>query len=318
MTYIIRNTIVLGSVLLLIIAGGGYFTFFALPGELNKLEAEIKATSDMAAKGPQLLRRYDSLLTAFNEMNEGWLSRTKEIPAQDTSGATYEYIVTTVEKCGVITLQNIKYDGQKEFVYKILQPKDNAGDTTRRKAMDTVNQKYGYGEYTLNCVSNFSNLFKFIWYLENGRRLMKINELKMEGVEVLDSLGPKVDIKFTMKLHAYFAAVKELNTAAIPVAYEPPVLTANPFRPLISSLTKAIRPGEIDIRRSFLKGVIAGKAFIVDQDGKLRTLEEGNEVYLGYVSRISPEEGKIECELDDGGIQTTFSLYVSSSVQENQ
>jgi hypothetical protein len=35
-------------------------------------------------------------------------------------------------------------------------------------------------------------------------------------------------------------------------------------------------------------------------------------VYLGNVTRILPEEGKIECTLDEGGIETTFQLFVSS------
>jgi hypothetical protein len=295
-TYIVRNTIVLGAVLLVIALIGGYFTILSLPKEIKQLDEKIKKNSSMAQKGPELLDTYNTLFAQYNDMNERWLSRSKVIPAKDITGETYEYIVQIIEQCGDIKLQNVTYNGQKEM----------------------SKGKYGYGEYTLVGVSNFGNIFKFIWYLENGRRLMKINELRLTGNEVLDSMGTRVDVQFTMKLHSYYSSVKELNTAPNPVPYELPVVTANPFRPWLSSAPRMIRAGEIDIRSSFLKGVIAGKAFIIDQNGKLRTLEEGDQVYLGSVTNIIPEEGKIECTLDEGGIQSTFELYVPSSGQAIQ
>jgi hypothetical protein len=272
------------------VGGGGYFTFYSFPSEVKKLDKKIDSLSTMAQMGPELLNTYNTLDSTYNDMNARWQSRSKEIPPIDVTGETYEYIVQTIERCGEITLQNITYTGKRDF----------------------KNGQYGYGEYTLTGVTNFSNIFKFVWYLENGRRLMKINELRLTGNEVLDSKGINVDMQFNMKLHSYYSPVTELNTAPNPVPYELPVVSKDPFKPLITSLTVERRSGEIDIRLSYLKGVIAGKAFVIDQDGKFRTLEEGSSVYLGNVTRILPEEGKIECTLDEGGIETTFQLFVSS------
>jgi len=42
------------------------------------------------------------------------------------------------------------------------------------------------------------------------------------------------------------------------------------------------------------------------------TLEEGDEVYLGYVTKIVPEEGRVEFTLNKGGIVERFELRTTS------
>ena len=66
----------------------------------------------------------------------------------------------------------------------------------------------------------------------------------------------------------------------------------------------------IAIDRSDLQAVIPGKAFIIDQNQKSRILEEGDKVYLGYITRILPNEGKIECLLNKGGVAERFELII--------
>jgi hypothetical protein len=66
----------------------------------------------------------------------------------------------------------------------------------------------------------------------------------------------------------------------------------------------------VEIERSDLKAVIPGKAFIIDQTNTFRTLEPGDEVYLGYVTKLMPDEGKIECTLNKGGIIEQVELKI--------
>ena len=87
-------------------------------------------------------------------------------------------------------------------------------------------------------------------------------------------------------------------------------VSGNPFYPLILRDLPAPQPGEIEIERSDLKAVIPGKAFIVDQNQKTRTLEEGDPVYLGYVTRILPDQGKIECLLNKGGVSEKVEISI--------
>jgi hypothetical protein len=64
------------------------------------------------------------------------------------------------------------------------------------------------------------------------------------------------------------------------------------------------------VERSDLKAVIPGKAFVLDQSNGIRTMHEGDEVYLGYVTRINPETGQMECTLNKGGIIEKVELSI--------
>jgi hypothetical protein len=49
---------------------------------------------------------------------------------------------------------------------------------------------------------------------------------------------------------------------------------------------------------------------VLDQTNVIRTLQEGDEVYLGYVTKIDPEGGRIECTLNKGGIIEKVELKI--------
>ena len=59
-----------------------------------------------------------------------------------------------------------------------------------------------------------------------------------------------------------------------------------------------------------MRAVIPGKAFVLDQSNTIRTLQEGDEVYLGYVTKIDPSQGRLECTLNKGGIIEKTELKI--------
>jgi hypothetical protein len=84
----------------------------------------------------------------------------------------------------------------------------------------------------------------------------------------------------------------------------------DPFAPVIASGIPPNARDLIEIERSDLKAVITGKAYVLDQSNNIRTLQEGDEVYLGYVTKIDPEGGRIECTLNKGGIIEKVELKI--------
>ena len=172
--------------------------------------------------------------------------------------------------------------------------------------------RYGFNVYSLKGEATFDNLFKFISYVENGRRLYKISGLSLREYEAKskETQETKILVLYDMELQAYYSSIPELNAAPGQRVFVPVNLTANPFHPLILREIPPPQPGEVEIERSDLKAVIPGKAFIVDQNQKSRILEEGDPVYLGYVTRILPEQGKIECLLNKGGVAERYELSI--------
>jgi hypothetical protein len=125
-----------------------------------------------------------------------------------------------------------------------------------------------------------------------------------------DKVEGGVLVTFDMLVHAYFSSVAELSSSLGERSISPNTLNADPFTPVISSGIPPNSRSLVEIERSDLKAVIPGKAFVLDQTNTIRTLREGDEVYLGYVTRIDPERGRIECTLNKGGIIEKTDLKI--------
>lgn len=287
MSYIIRNTIVLGVVLLIIIAVGVYLTLFAIPRKFKSVESEIKRIELDLQNTPDLANRYNTLSAQLDGIKRRWETRNKDVPPKDVTGETYGYLNQGIEVSGEVQM-DMTFVGPKDF------------------------GNYGYNVYSLKGEGPFANVVKFIWYIENGRRLFKISNLTLRGYESKnkDTGETKLLVLFEMELEAYYSSIPELNAAPGQRSVIPISLSGNPFYPLILREIPPPQADEIEIERSTLKAVIPGKAFIIDQNQKSRILEEGDPIYLGYVTRIVPDQGKIECLLNKGGVAERYELSI--------
>jgi hypothetical protein len=282
-----RNTIALGAVLLVLIGLGSYMTILSLPKKIQKSDLEIKRLQDDLQNTPDLANQYNTTAALLEDIKKRWETRNKDVPPKDITGETYGYFNRTIDVSGEVKM-DMTYVGPRDF------------------------GNYGFNVYTLKGEAPFSNLFKFIWYTENGRRLFKISNLALRGYE---SKNPqtgetRILVLYDMELQAFYSSMPELNNAPGQLNVVPTTLTGNPFYPLILREIPPPQPDEIEIERSDLKAVIPGKAFIIDQFQKSRILEEGDPVYLGYVTKIYPNEGKIECLLNKGGVAERFELSI--------
>lgn len=287
MSYIIRNSVALGVILLLILGMGIFMTVFSLPKKLKTLDTEIKKIEVDLQNTPDLANQYNVSVAQLEESKKRWETRNKDVPPKDITGETYGYFNSMIDVSGEVKM-DMSYVGPQEFGH------------------------YGFNVYTLKGEATFDNLFKFIWYTENGRRLFKISNLTLRGYEAKskESAETKILVLFDMELQAYYSSIPELNTAPGQRNVVPVTLTTNPFFPLIFREIPPPQADEIEIERSILNAVIPGKAFIIDQNQKSRSLEVGDKIYLGYVTKIIPDQGKVECLLNKGGVAERYELTI--------
>lgn len=287
MSYKVRNSIALGILVLLIIGVGTYVRAFHLPKKQRVIEEEMRRIDDELSKTPNLIHEYNVLSTTVAETKKRWESRSKEIPAEDVTGKTYEYFSSLLEQSGGLKLN---------MVFMGTQPKGN----------------YGYNIYNLRGEGPYTNFYKFLWYIENGRKLFKISTLNVKSLEVPpnDKNAGDILVTFDLMVHAFFAAIPELARPSSGLPVEPNYIVHDPFEPIIRANLPPNKENLVEIERSELKAVIPGKAFILDQNNTFRTLEAGSPVYMGYVTRLFPDEGKIECTLNKGGIIEKVELKI--------
>jgi hypothetical protein len=287
MSFKIRNTIVLAVVFVIITGGGLFYWLYMQPKQLKASLAEIQKIEKELVDLPQTINEVEDLTNRLADTKRRYDSRSKEIPPFDITSQTYAYISKAIDEAGVssdneyVKVTNFTFDGARNFGV------------------------YGYNVYQLaDGEAGFENLYKFIYYLENGSKLYKIAWINLENREAvnMETKETRKYLSFSMELHAYFTNIQELNTsvAAKSLTFTTPPF--DPFSPIILQAISAEAPvDEIDTKTVDIRAILPGKAFVMYQ-GDLMVLHLGDKVWRGYVSRISPADSKVEFTLNEGGI----------------
>ena len=294
MSYKLRNSIALGVLLFLIFAVGTYIRAFNLPKRITGVQKEIAKIDEELQNTPNLINQFNDLSSTLTETQKRWEARNKDIPPVDITAQSYAYFSRLIDLSGEVKL---------DMLY--------TGTTTL--------DNYGYNIYALKGEAPFANLYRFIWYLENDRRLYKIQNIALKGLEIpateTDEGG--VVVTFDMTVHAYFSSISELSSSLGERSISPNHLSVDPFMPVISAGLPPNMNDLVEIERSDLKAVIPGKAFVLDQRNAIRAMQEGDEVYLGYVTKVDPQGGRLECTLNKGGIIEKVALNIRYGPQQN-
>ncbi len=283
MSYKLRNTIVLASILLLISAAGLIYWKWYQPRELKANAKKMQEIERQLADMQGLLQEVRQLDAEREEDKRKYDSRSKEIPSFDISSQSYSYISRAQDAAGPIgTLKvNFTFEG------------GHAGTN------------YGYNTYKLTAgTGDFASIYKFIYFLENGRRLYKISSVTLAQREQIDDLTKETKsyLEFSLELNAYFSSIDVLATSLAARSLTSVQAPFDPFNPLVYQTLAAEGPAnQINVEHLDIKAVLPGKAFgLYDQD--LILLHVGDKVWRGSVSAIYPAESKVVFSLDIGGI----------------
>jgi hypothetical protein len=278
MTYKLRNTIALGVVLFLISAAGiGYWKFLQ-PKKLNEINKKISdlntSVKGLSGVGVLVMQKEQELKDVLRKYG----SRSKIIPPMESSSDSYQDIIKGMDQAGFF-----------KFDLRATEP------FTRKS--------YGFNTYMLESgIADFPTLYRFIYFLENGSRLYKLNKVTMELREEVSGTETRKDITFSMQLEVYWATAPGLDVS--PAARPAPIVEPpfDPFNPIIvSTLSTQVPEDEINPETIIIKGLVPGKAFVLCEKD-LIILQVGDPVWRGYVSAINSSNGTVTFTLNEGGV----------------
>ncbi len=281
MTFKVKNTIYLACVCIVVIVLGFLIHNIWQPRQIKVINKKTIEINRQLEDLPGLTEEVQRLTEKYQDVKRRYDSRSKEIPLTDASSQTYSYMSNGMDQSG-----NIKFD-----------MKFTGGENKDR---------WGYNVYKLTSgESTFEDLFRFVYFLENGRRLYKISSMNIDTHETIDELTKETiqSVTFQMDLQAYFVNnIPELGTslAAKTLTMIPSIY--NPCKPMVSQVMATAPPeGEIDADNSDVKAVLHGKAFVL-ANSELLILHVGDKVWRGSVTAIDPATSSVEYTLDEGGI----------------
>lgn len=285
MPYKTRNTLILLAFLIIISAVGGFFNFYHYPKKINEAKAEIRKTEQQINALGDLQVELYNLQKQIKEEQEKLAQLDKQIVPDVTPAMTYSYLNSILNYAGFVKFDML-YMGSKKT------------------------QKYAYNIYDIKGEASFDNIYKFIWYIERGPQIYRISRINLRGVETRDEQTKQFQIvvPFQMEVHALYADVKDLPPIKRTLADVKVEEVKSPFVPYIYRELPPNTKGLLEVERADLKAVIPGRAFVADHTGKIHVLKEGDEVYLGYVTKIDVEKNQVEFTLNKAGIVEKFVL----------
>jgi hypothetical protein len=280
----LRNTVVLASLAFLISAAGMIYWKWYQPRKLKEIAKEMQLTDKKINDMAGLLQKVEQLDAQYKDIKRKYDSRSKEIPTSDVSSQTYGYMSR----------------GQDESMTDGDFPKFNMTfEGTHRIG------NYGYNSYKLSSgTGQFASIYKFIYYLENGRRLYKIRSISLEQKEKVDpdTKETKSFLELSMELDAYFTSIDVLATSLAAKSLTAVPAPFDPFKPLVvSTIATEAPPNQINADMIDIKAVLPGKAFALNGD-ELILLHVGDKVWRGSVTKIDPATSTVQFLLNEGGL----------------
>lgn len=288
MSYGVRNTIILLIVLTIFIGGGWSYIYFYQQPTLDELEQNVEQTRRDLNQQQQRADQLPVLQNQFKEATKYFDNYYKVLYPNSNEDNVYDFL-NRVSTGSAYT----------EFTF-------NFSDSTTYSQHGVINMEVaGQGYYR--------NATNFIRQIELSRPLNKVSGVTINPINELDSYG-KVNFRFS--LTSFYDRVKLLNESELEITNNLRGSIYNPFYPLIRSVEDN-EDNLVDIENSTLLAVSSNKVFVLDQQGVMKRLSEGDEVYLGRLSSIDIDDGSASFRLNKGGIIERVTLQVNNDENES-
>jgi Tfp pilus assembly protein PilO len=289
----LRTTIILGAFWLLVILTLGYFVHFRMKAQAETLSAQETKVREELVVDEELASQLPVVQAEMDKVRNLWVYRSKAIPKKETSHETYEY------------LDNIltKNKSTLNFDYIAAEVGDTAG--VRSANYRTIGE------------AKFNDLYRFIWSMEHLPRYLRINSLQMtqslnKDDEESDNSGDYW-VRFELHFTALSADRPGFDEVQFTSMETEPVGSYDPFLPPIKPEIH-VPPNTLGLPNVFessLRAMTPNQIYILDQKSELKVLNLGDEVYLGRLVDILPDENRAVFLLDELEPPQTVSLKIA-------
>ncbi len=276
----LRTTLIIGAFWLLVILSGGYYVHLSMRSQQKELQAKEKKVREQLEATEELASNLPSVQAELESVKNLWQYRSKAIPREETSHETYDYI----DK--ILTRQKSSLN----FDYISAGVLDSAGVRS--------------ANYQLVGEAQFVDLYRFIWYVEHLPRYLRINSLQLTENQTVAEDGENIAgeqwVHFDMSITALSADRQGFDEVQYAADINEPKGSHDPFEPPAKSVV-TVPANDMQLPNVFessLKALTPTQAYVLDQSGELKVLNIGDQVYLGSLIDILPDENRAVFNLD--------------------
>lgn len=278
MSYALRTTLLLGAFWLLVFLGGVYQVHFRMRSSEEELQKNERTVREELDLNEALVISLPTVQEELKNAKLEWETRHKLIPRRESAHETYDYLdkILTRQKT------TLNFD----FIAK--ESRDSSG--------------VRFSDYNISGEARFIDLYRFIWYLEHLPRYVRINSMELleTKVESQESAPHMRWVKFNILITALSADREGFDEVQFAFNAAPLQESYDPFMPPVKAVQK-IPPntrGLPNVFSSILRALTPTQAYLIDQNGELKILSLGDEVYLGKLVDIIPDQRKAVFDLN--------------------
>lgn len=287
------STLSVLALLIIILVAGGIYIFIIQRGALSERQGKLDELNKNVYDPEELNNRYRELERRSAELDSILANREFNIPQNISPIRFYDFVNTIVANFPEETQVSMEY---------------------LRQAPD---KEFFFHEYKLSGSGNFNDVYKMIYAIEQSKELKKISKVSFSNLVRLENEVPLFLVNFELTAQVYYSS----DNRFAPAEFVENNLSTEPifdaFYPLVRSEIPPNVDNLLDVQGARLLALIPEGAFIADTKGNTYLVWEGEQVYLGYLTKIDYDNNTVSFILNKGGIieQVTLELDRNLSKQ---
>jgi hypothetical protein len=286
------STLSVLALLIIILVAGGIYIFVVQRGHLSERQEKLAELNKNVYDPEELNNRYLDLEKRSAELDSILANRKFNIPQNVSSIKFYNFINSIVADFPKETTVNIEY---------------------LRQAPD---KEFFFHEYKLTGGGNYNDVYKMIYAIEQSKELKKIGKLTFSNLVKTNDEVPLFLVNFELIAQVYFSS----DSRFAPAEFVENNLATGPiydaFYPLIRNEIPPNVDNLLDVQGGRLLALIPEGAFVADNKGNTYLVWEGEQVYLGYLTKIDYDNNTVSFILNKGGIIEQVTLQLDRNLSK--
>lgn len=286
------STLSVLALLIIILVAGGIYIFIVQRGDMSERQEKLDELNKNVYDPVELDNRYQELERRSAELDSILANREFNIPQNISSIKFYNYVNNIVANFPKETTVNVEY---------------------LRQAPD---KEFFFHEYKLSGSGNYNDVYKMVYAIEQSKELKKINKVSLTNLVKTDDEIPLFLVNFELIAQVYYSS----DNRFAPAEYVENNLATGPiydaFYPLIRNEIPPNIDNLLDVQGARLLALIPEGAFVADTKGNTYLVWEGEQVYLGYLTRIDYDNNTVSFILNKGGIIEQVTLQLDRNLNK--
>ncbi len=286
----LRSTLILLTLLILIVAVSVAYYTFMLGKDLEEKQKKLKELSSKIVDEADLNMRLEMLQKRSLEIDSILANKRFFVYSELTPVSFFEFTNKLAQSFSAESQINVEYIDKK-----------SEGE------FQTYNYKVeGFGL--------FYDVFGMFRAIEKSKSLKKIRSFSIGTTVQVDKNGiPIYYTNFDFVVKSYFTNNRNFAPSKQVVDSVDKKVLYNFLFPLIRTEIPPNIYDLLDVQGARLLALLPDGAFISDNKGKTYLLSEGEEVYLGFLTKIDYKNNSVSFVLNKGGIIEKINLFLETN-----